>query len=446
MAVLVEKQPHLLDGGQISALQVRAVLICFAINIMDGFDVLAMAFAAPAVGHQWTLEPARIGLLLSAGPLGMGVGALLLSPLGDIWGRRPAILLCVSVVGSGMLLSALARSYEELAFMRFATGVGIGAVLTSSSAMVAEYCPTRWRGMGMALMAAAFPTGAVAGGAAALFLAESYGWRSIFLAGALGTLALVPLALIFLPESVEFLMAKRRPGALDAVNRLLEAMNREPIAAMPRTVSTGGAPRFATLFQRSQRPITLSLAFIFFSFMTSFYFILSWLPKLAAMAGYPGKAATTAGLLLNIGGVAGALAGGVLLARSTSSRVAICTVLLMCLGMAATGIALAMQAALIPFVLVTGVAMFSSMAALYTLMLQLFPVALRVTGVGLVSTAGRIGAVAGPSTAGLMVAAGSHMALLCVVLAVPAAAAALAVALIGAYVKAPPGAQGSGRR
>lgn len=430
MAVVFDEQPHLLSSGRISALQVRAVLICFAINIMDGFDVLAMAFAAAPVGQQWVLTAAQTGLLLSAGPLGMGVGALLLSPLGDIWGRRPTILLCVTVVGSGMLLSALARSHEELALMRFSTGVGIGAVLTSSATMVMEYCPARWRGMGMALMAAAFPTGAVAGGAAALFLAESYGWRSIFLAGALGTLVLVPLALAFLPESIDFLIEKRRPGALDAVNRMLVAMNRQSIQALPGTavVTTNGG--VAMLFHRVQLPITLALALIFFSFMTSFYFILSWLPKLVAMAGYEGKAAVTAGLLLNIGGLAGALAAGILLANSTSPRVAIWTVGLMCLGMAATGFALEMQAVIIPFVVGTGVAMFSSMAALYTLMLQSFPTPVRVTGVGLVSTAGRIGAVVGPGVAGLMLTAGLDVAVLCAVLAVPGAVAALLVALI----------------
>jgi MFS family permease len=444
VAIVVDEQLHLLSGGRMSALQVRAILICFAINIMDGFDVLAMAFAAAPVGQQWALTAAQIGLLLSAGPLGMGIGALLLSPLGDMWGRRPTILLCVIVVGSGMLLSALTRSSEELAIMRFATGVGIGAVLTSSATMVMEYCPARWRGMGMALMASAFPMGAVAGGTAALFLAESYGWRSIFLAGALGTLALVPPALIFLPESIDFLMEKRRPGALEAVNRLLTAMNRQPLQAMPRPAAATGGAGLSMLFQGSQLPLTLALAFIFFAFMTSFYFILSWLPKLAAMAGYEGKAAAAAGLLLNIGGVAGALGGGILLTRSASPRVAVCTVGLMCLGMAATGLALERQAVIIPFVLVTGVAMFSSMAALYTLMLLSFPIAVRVTGVGLVSTAGRIGAVAGPSAAGFMLAAGLDMAPLCAVLAIPGAVAAFVVVLMGGKVRAPHSAQRSG--
>jgi MFS family permease len=403
-----------------------------------------MAFAAAPIGQQWSLTAVRIGLLLSAGPLGMGVGALLLSPLGDIWGRRPTILLCVTVVGSGMLMSALARSYEALAIMRFATGAGIGAVLTSTATMVMEYCPARWRGMGMALMAAAFPAGAVAGGAAAVFLAESYGWRSIFLAGALGTLALAPPAWVFLPESIDFLMEKHRPGALAAVNRLLAAMDRQPIEVLPR--KSGAMPNggISMLFQRSQLPLTLALSIIFFSFMTSFYFILSWLPKLAAMAGYQGKTAATAGLLLNLGGVAGALGGGVLLAKATSRRVAIGAVGMMCLGMAAIGLALEMRAVLIPLVLVTGVAMFSSMAALYTLMLQSFPVAVRVTGVGLVSTAGRIGAVVGPGAAGFMLAAGFDMALLCALLAAPGVVAAVVVALMGGKVETPYIAKGSG--
>jgi len=79
---------------RMAPLQVFAVAVCVFINGLDGFDVLAVAFTAPAIARDWHLSPVALGSLFSAGLIGMSVGAFFLSPLGDRIGRRNTILVC----------------------------------------------------------------------------------------------------------------------------------------------------------------------------------------------------------------------------------------------------------------------------------------------------------------------------------------------------------------
>ena len=56
-----------LNSRQMSLAQWEVVLLCTAINMLDGYDVLVMSFAAAPVAADWQLDSARLGLLLSAG-------------------------------------------------------------------------------------------------------------------------------------------------------------------------------------------------------------------------------------------------------------------------------------------------------------------------------------------------------------------------------------------
>lgn len=418
-------------GDHPNRLQLLTVLICFAINIMDGFDVLAMAFAAPDVAREWGLSPSQVGLLLSAGLLGMALGALLLSPLGDLWGRRPTVIACVALVGTSMLASSFARHPVELGVARLLAGLGIGAVLTSTATLVLEYCPSRWRGVGMALMAAGFPLGAVAGGAAALALLEGYGWRGVFVAGGAGTLALLPLALLLLPESVDFLAVRRPPGALARINRIRARMAMAALDSLPSAARDDERMAIGDLLHGALLRRTSLLCAIFLLFMTSFYFILSWTPKMVAQAGLPQSQAVSTGLMLNLGGVFGALGAGALIFHLGERKVAVIAVAAMGVGVALMGLAVGRALPLGGVAAATGVAMFASMAGLYTLMLVSFPVGARVTGVGIVSTAGRVGSVLGPAAAGYLFSADASLEMTCAWLALPAFLAALLARRIG---------------
>ena len=152
------------DNGPMVRFQWLAIGICIVLNMIDGFDVLVMAFTAASVSAEWGLSGAQIGMLLSAGLFGMAAGSLFLAPWADRIGRRPLILLCLAVSGTGMLLSALSQTPVQLAFLRGLTGLGIGGILASSNVIASEYASKRWRGLAVSLQSTGYALGATLGG------------------------------------------------------------------------------------------------------------------------------------------------------------------------------------------------------------------------------------------------------------------------------------------
>ena len=140
-----------LPDSPITALQLTVIALCVGLNMLDGFDVLAMSFAASGVKSQWHLLDGQLGALLSAGLVGMGLGSLTLGPCADRWGRRRIVLLSVAVAGLGMLGSALARDYPQLLLLRVLTGIGIGGTIASVAVIVSEYAPNHFRGTALAI-------------------------------------------------------------------------------------------------------------------------------------------------------------------------------------------------------------------------------------------------------------------------------------------------------
>jgi MFS family permease len=99
-----------LDDGPMHRFQWTAIAVCVLLNMLDGFDVLVMAFTGRAVSAEWGLSGAQLGLLLSAGLVCMAAGSLFLAPFADRIGRRPMILACLGIASAGMLLSSVSQS------------------------------------------------------------------------------------------------------------------------------------------------------------------------------------------------------------------------------------------------------------------------------------------------------------------------------------------------
>src|SRR5262249_26350171 len=223
----------LIDEGPMTPFQVGAVAICVVLNMLDGFDVLVMAFTAPAVSGEWHLQGAETGVLLSAGLFGMAAGSLFLAPWADRFGRRAIILLSLITITLGMFLSAAAQGRWQLAALRVLTGIGIGGILAGITVITGEYASNKWRSNAISIQVIGYPVGATIGGSIAPVLIPRYGWRSAFLFGALASLIMIPVVLARLPESLDFLLAKRPANALERLNDLLRRMNHEKVPTLP---------------------------------------------------------------------------------------------------------------------------------------------------------------------------------------------------------------------
>ena len=412
-----------------------AVAICVMLIMLDGFDVLVMAFTASSVAAEWKLNGAQLGLLFSAGLFGMAAGSLFVAPLADRMGRQPVIVLCLIVIAAGMLLSGMAQSHYQLVALRGLTGVGIGGMLASVGVITAEYSSLKWRSTCVALQATGYPIGATLGGLVAAWLLQHYGWRSVFVFGGLTTAVMIPIVLWRLPESVDFLIARRPAGALEKLNRIMGFMERPALQQLPSAAAAGVAVAegnaVAGLFKNGLARPTLMLWAAFFLLMFSVYFSLSWTPKLLVQAGLSAQQGVTGGVLINLGGIVGGSLFGALAVRVRLSHLTIGAFVVYALftalfGAVSGALGLAFAAAF-----GMGVFLFASMAGLYAFAPVTYPAAVRTTGLGWAIGIGRIGAILAPLIAGMLLDGGWRPASLYYAYALPLLAGALAVAAIG---------------
>jgi len=421
-----------LDEGAMSRFQWLAIAICVLLIMLDGFDVLVMAFTAPAISAEWKLNGAQLGVLFSAGLFGMAAGSLFLAPLADRWGRQPMILLCLVVITLGMGASALARDSFELAALRAFTGLGIGGMLASVGVITAEYASNRWRSTAVGLQATGYPIGATIGGSIAAVLLEQYGWRSVFVFGAVATAAMIPVVLWRLPESVDFIVSRRPTKALERLNTLLQRMQRAPITALPPAAAqTRSTNTVSALFAPGVSGSTLLLWSAFFLLMFSFYFALSWTPKLLVAAGLSARQGVTGGVLLNIGGIVGGSVFGVLAARMNLGRLTATNLTVTAIALAAFGAFTSSLGPAFAIAFAIGAFIFASMAGLYAFAPIIYAASIRTTGMGWAIGIGRIGAILAPLTAGALLDGGWAAPHLYYAYAVPLLAAAVAVLALG---------------
>jgi len=393
-----------LDAAPMGGFRWGAVAVCMFLNMIDGFDVLVMAFTAPAVSAEWQLSGKQLGLLLSAGLFGMTAGSLFVAPQADKIGRRPITIGCLALCAVTMLLSAYSRSYLELGAVRVLTGIGIGGILACSNVIASEYASSRWRSFAVSLQSTGYALGATIGGFIAVWLLGHYGWRSVFLFGGSLTLVAVPIVLWRLPESLDFLLAKRPAGALQRVNALARRLGMAEVAELPpappsRSASgTGVRTLFAPDLLRPTALVWLS----FFLVLFGFYFVMSWTPKLLVASGMTAQQGVTGGVLLSVGGVLGAAAFAALSTRFVVNRIA-AAVMVVTAGLLSVFVAQAGDQRLaFALAFVIGAFLNACMAGLYAIVPLVYGASVRATGVGWGIGIGRLGGIASPLVAGAL--------------------------------------------
>jgi benzoate transport len=397
--------------GPIGTFQLAALAVCVGLNMLDGFDVLVMSYTASGVTAEWTLSGGQLGLLLSAGLVGMAAGSLFVAPLADRLGRRTIILTSLWIVSLGMLLSGFSRSFLALGALRVMTGIGIGGILASATVMVAEYSSERWRNTASCIYTAGYSLGATAGGAVAALLIARYGWRSAFQFGAVMSLALLPFVYRGLPESVDFLITRRPVDALPRLNALLSRMNRAAVFALPVTGSPGGWPKSVVARRLFAAPLarsTICVWIAFFFLMAGYYFVFGWTPRLLTASGLTVQQGITSGVLLSLGGILGTVLFA-FIARVVDIQRLTCVALLVAGALMPLFVIASTH---LPFALVTGVILGgvvnSAMAGFYALTPPLYPPEVRTTAMGWAIGIGRFGAILSPIATGALVDAGWH--------------------------------------
>ncbi len=402
-----------IDGQRIGTSAFVFLLIATSAMVTDGFDIAAMGFVVPELAKQWHVAPAAFVPALSAGVFGLLCGAPLFGYLGDRYGRRTAILGSLAGVGMFSLATTAANSLNELAVLRFITGVALGGLIPNIIALAAEVAPKRLRGVFIIIVNFGLPAGFAVPGWVAALLVPHYGWTSIMLVGGLLPLLVAGLACVLLPESIAFLI--RRGGRDGEVRRLLRAMRPDlPIDdATPfeahegdRTSHRPSSP--AQLFSGGLAFLTPIFWVAYAANQFSNFFTLSWLPTLLQSSGLNTSDAGVTASMFSVGG----LAGGIALTLVIDRFGALPMVFLFLVGaplVAAIGLAHLPPLVLGAVIAGAGFCVTGNNFGASAVVGMLYPTAIRSLGAGWAQAFGRLGSLAAQVIGGLLLARGVSM-------------------------------------
>jgi AAHS family 4-hydroxybenzoate transporter-like MFS transporter len=336
--------------------------------VADGLDIQLLGNAIPSLMREWNLPRTAFSTALAMGPLGMMVGGGLGGWLGDRIGRRSALLVSVLTFGALTVVTAGASSVAALSLLRFLTGLGLGGALPVGAALASEYVTPRQRPFAVTVTIVCVPLGGMLAAFLAARIIPAFGWRALFVA--CGLIPVLVSAVLFklLPESPRYLT-----GRDDRPRRLVSA-----------------------LFALGLRRDTLGLfGAFFFCLLANYLGFLLLVPTLTG-AGFTQPEASDLLGWWNIGGVGGALIGGLVIQR-IGSRITM-------LGLSAIAVASAALLAATPLnaedtggflalCIVLGATLNAVQTTIYALAVNVYPTEIRGTGIGTAQAVGRIGNV-----------------------------------------------------
>jgi AAHS family 4-hydroxybenzoate transporter-like MFS transporter len=420
---------EVVDTARLGRFRLGVFGLLAACLVLDGFDVQAMGYVAPALARELGIPSGRMGLVFGAGLLGLFLGSFASGVVADRIGRRPVLLGATLVFSAFTLLTAFAETMGQLYAVRFLAGLGLGAMMPNATALVGEYAPRRHRVATMMIVTNGFMAGAVLGGLLSAWLIPAHGWRAVFWVGGLvPLLLLVPMA-AWLPESIQFLALRgKEPARLARWLRRIDpaAPVGEGIRYVAREERREGNP-VLHLFREGRAAGTGLLWVVNFMNVLNAYFVSSWLPTVVRDAGHSTSAAVLVGTAVQIGGFLGTFVLGVVV-----QRLGFVPVLATCFATAAVNLVLLGQAgmplaALAVVAFLAGWGIFGGQPGVNALAATWYPTDLRSTGIGAGLGIGRFGAILGPVLAGALMLRGWSMEALFAAAAVPAVISTLAI-------------------
>jgi AAHS family 4-hydroxybenzoate transporter-like MFS transporter len=422
---------QIIERARIGPLQLRVLILCALVTLLDGFDLQAMASVIPTLAADWGVAPGSLRWIVTAALIGVGVAALLLSPVGDYAGRRMTLIVSFALVAVTMLLTATASSAAELLVWRFLTGLGLGASIPNAFALTAEYVPARQRAATVTLMACGIALGGALAGGLAPYLISLGGWRFVFAFGG-GVMLILWLPLLALPESPRFLIARGRDPRLIGrlVERLAPGFHHESGCTYSIAEPKSSSLTVTQLFTDGRARATLLLWIVFFLNLGLLHLLANWLPTLLSLH-LPLQQALHGSAMFQIGGIVGAIAFALAMKRWDVFRVLAVSYVLTAVVLALLGASVTEVAWLFALVLLTGGGIVGGQTALNALGATMYPTTARSTGVGWALGIGRFGAILAPLLGGALLAAGITAEKVFALAIAPTLVCAAVVALLG---------------
>lgn len=380
-------------------------LLWFAI-VLDGFDLVVLGATIPAMlqDTSWDLDAAHATQISTLGLVGMMIGALTIGFLTDKLGRRRVMIFSVAVFSVFTLLLAFTSDITLFTLWRFIAGVGLGGALPTAIAMVTEFRPGTKAGSASTTLMTGYHVGAVATAFLGILLIEPLGWHSMFVAGAVPGLILLPLLYFLLPESPQFLLStgraeKAREIATAYGLNLDDDLDREHKQEISESAS------LSALFKPTFRRNTIAIWGTSFMGLLLVYGLNTWLPQIMRQADYDMGNSLGFLMVLNIGAVVGLLIAGRVADIHSPRKTALVWFVISAVFLALLAVRMPLVG-LYLVVFLTGVFVFSSQVLIYAFTGENHPSQIRATAMGFSAGIGRLGAISGPLLGGILVGMG----------------------------------------
>lgn len=389
-----------IDDGRFSRYQQLIVAATALMIVLDGLDNQLLPNAIPSLMREWDLPRPSFANASAAAPLGMMLGGVLGGILGDRIGRRTTLVAAVGFFAVFTLVVGFVDGITLLTSVRFLAGLGLGGAMPNAAALVAEYAPRRQRPLAITLTIVCIPLGGSLAGLLAGLIVPSYGWRVLFVGGGVIPIALAFLFVFVLPESPRFLSARRErwPELRALMRRMGHPIADDAGFEESEDARPGSRGSVRELFAPALRRDTLALFGAFMSCLLAIWVGFLWIPAMLTdtAVGFTQSDASYASGVFNFGGVAGAIAGALLIQRF-GSRLALLSISILSVICAVVMAGMTLDPVhpfntLVMFA-ISGGLLNAVQATMYALAAHVFPTAIRGTGVGTTVAVGRIGNV-----------------------------------------------------
>jgi AAHS family 4-hydroxybenzoate transporter-like MFS transporter len=424
---------ELIDTQPLGAFQLRIIVLCALVAVLDGLDLQSIGLAASGIMADLHFPPSALGAVFSAALAGLALGAFGFGFLADKVGRKAVLVAATACFGIFTIATAVAPNYGVLLAFRFLAGLGLGGAMPSFISVTSEYSPRRLRAVLVAVLWAGFPFGGFVGGLLASWIIPAFGWQSVFWLGGILPLLVCGILVAALPESIGFLVVNAAPAG--NVSALLQRAF--PTAGVPTEAvfvlneeNVHGVP-MAQLFARGRAVGTVLLWISFFIAFMMLVTNSAWAPTLLKREGIDIAHASIAMAMYNLGSVVATLFVGWLIVRVGASVVLPVAMVGSALSMALIGYAAPSIGLVTLLEGLFGIFMGGGSSGLIALAAIYYPTAIRSTGVGWAMGMGRIGSFTGPLTVAALIASALSTSTLFVAIGVPALIAALTTAIAG---------------
>src|SRR3984885_10976569 len=298
---------HFLDQRGLGAFQIKLIIWSVLLAMIDGYDIGAIAFAAPSLIKEWHIAPKALGLVLSASNIGVLFGSQIFGWIGDRYGRKTALILSNLLFGIFTFIAAYSTNLTELSWLRFFAGLGIGGVIPNLVAINAESAPRNLRATLAIVAVGLVPLGGALAGFAAAALVPQYGWQILFEIGGIVPVIFALAAIVTLPESIKFMtLHESHRGKMEALLTSIRPDYIVPPNARFVIEDEKQSPSNPIyLFGNGLAAITPLTWLMFACNLMGYFFLISWTPTLMGAAHVPPQTAALAGAALQVGGTIG---------------------------------------------------------------------------------------------------------------------------------------------